>query len=110
MEIIQESARWTFQKIHDIRVLLETTKEEIREKHSNIYSAELVEVLFNQPYCRIHDLVEAGVAKRQAASTYLKQLTSSGVLTEEKIGREKLIIHQRFLALLLDESVPRKQS
>ena len=107
LEIIEESARWTFQKIHDIRVLLETTKEEIREKHSNIYSAELVDVLFNQPYCRIHDLVEVGVAKRQAASTYLKQLTSSGLLTEEKIGREKLFIHQRFLALLLDESDPR---
>ncbi len=64
-------------------------------------------MLFNQPYCRIHDLVKAGFAKRQAASTYLKQLTSSGLLTEEKTGREKLFIHQRFLALLLDESDPR---
>jgi len=104
LEVIEESAQWTFQKIHDIRILHEKTKEEIREKHSNIYSAELVDILFNQPYCRIQDLVEAGVAKRQAASTYLKQLVSSGLLTEEKIGREKLFIHQRFLALLLDES------
>lgn len=104
LEVIEESARWTFQKIHDIRVLHEKTKEEIKEKHSNIYSSELVDVLFNQPYCRIHDLVEAGIAKRQAASTYLKQLVSTGMLSEEKVGREKIFIHHRFLALLLDES------
>ena len=104
LEIIEESARWTFQKINDIRQLQEEVKENIRENHSNIYSSELVDVLFNQPYCRISDLVKAGVAKRQAASTYLKQLVSSGILLEEKIGRDKLFIHDRFLKLLLNDA------
>ena len=106
LQVVEESARWTNNKITSIRELCEETKARLKKDHSNIYSAELLDVLFNQPYCRIPDLVQAGIAKRQAASTYLKQLVSGGLLTEEKVGREKLFIHQSFLALLLDESDP----
>lgn len=34
---------------------------------------ELVDVIFEQPYCRIANLVDKGVGQRQAASRYLKQ-------------------------------------
>ncbi len=106
LEVIEESAQWTFHKINTIRELRRRTKETLRKKHPNLYSAEFLDVLFNQPYCRIADLVEAGIAKRQAASTYLKQLVDGGMLSEEKVGREKLFIHHAFLDLLLDESDP----
>lgn len=106
LEVIEESAHWTYHKINSIRQMRSETKAWLKENHSNIYSAELLDVLFNQPYCRIQDVVEAGIAKRQAASTYLKQLVDSGLLIEEKVGREKLFIHQKFLTLLLDESDP----
>lgn len=52
-----------------------------------IYSRELIDVLFAQPYCRIHDLVDAGIVKRQIASEYLKKLVDIGVLAKEKCGR-----------------------
>lgn len=68
-----------------------------------MYSAELLDVLFHQPYCRITDVVEAGIAKRQAAATYLKQLVDIGLLAEEKVGREKLFIHKEYLKLLLSD-------
>jgi len=70
---------------------------------SIIYSVEFIDVLFNQPYCRIQDVVEAGIAKRQSASVYLKELVDYGILAEEKIGREKLFVHKRYLNLLLNE-------
>ncbi len=104
LEVVEESARWTFQKIEAIRNLRRTTKTWLKTHHPNIYSSELLDVLFNQPYCRITDLTEAGIAKRQAASSYLKQLVEGGLLSEEKAGREKLFIHHEFLTLLLDES------
>lgn len=106
LEVVEESALWTYQKINAIRELRRHTKSRLKREHASIYSAELVDVLFNQPYCRIGDLVEAGIAKRQAASSYLKQLVDGGLLTEEKVGREKLFIHTAFLELLLDESSP----
>ena len=56
-----------------------------------------------QPYCRIANLVDSGIAKRQTASVYLKQLCDIGVLEEHKVGREKLFLHPKFLDLLTQD-------
>jgi Fic family protein len=103
LEVVEESARWTSRKIRDIRELREQTKTLLQTRRPKLYSAELLEVLFQQPYCRIADLVAAGLVKRQAAASHLKQLVEVGVLAEEKVGREKLFIHQAYLKLLLHE-------
>jgi Fic family protein len=68
------------------------------------YSRELIDLIFVQPYCRIENVVETGIAKRQTASTYLKKLTSVGVLMEKPIGVNKLFLNSRFLTLLTQES------
>ena len=39
-----------------------------------VYSRELIDVIFEQPYCRISDLVQKGIAQRQSASRYFKEL------------------------------------
>jgi len=104
LEVVEESARWTNQKIHYIRDLRSRLKTELKAKLPKIYSAELLDVLLGLPYCRIGDLVRADIAKRQAAAGYLKQLVDIGILSEEKIGREKLFIHRRYLELLLNEN------
>lgn len=56
------------------------------------------------PRRRISSLVDAGIAKRQAASEYLKELVDIGVLQEQKAGREKLFINPRLMRLLTTES------
>jgi hypothetical protein len=76
------------------------TRSFVQETLPKIYSQELVDVLFQQPDCRIRNLVEARIAKRQAASRYLKALAAVGVLREEQVGREKLFVHPKLLALL----------
>ena len=103
LEVVEESVRWTSRKIRDIWELREQTKTLLQTRRPKLYSAELLEVLFQQPYCRIADLVAAGLVKRQAAASHLKQLVEVGVLAEEKVGREKLFIHQAYLKLLLHE-------
>ena len=69
-------------------------------RRSTVYSRELAELIFVNPYCRISDLVDSGVAKRQTAATYLKAMVSEGLLEEVKIGRENLYINPALLALL----------
>ena len=64
----------------------------------------MIDVIFAQPYCRISNLDEAGIAKRQTASSYLKELASLGVLQERKVGREKLFIHPKLMTLLTTDS------
>jgi hypothetical protein len=71
-----------------------------------IYSWELVELLFMQPYCRIANVVNEGLAQRQTASVYLKQLAKLGILDEIKSGRESLFVYPKYIELLSgDENV-----
>lgn len=76
------------------------TVEYVRQRLPKIYSRELVDQLFMQPYCRIANLVDAGIAQRQAASRYLKKLVEIEVLQDRKVGREVLFVHPRLLELL----------
>lgn len=102
LEAVENTANWTTKKIAVVRELIETTKAWIREKLPKIYSWELVQVLFAQPYCRIENLVDGGIAKRQTASVYLKQLVDIGVLEEVTAGRERLYLNTRLLRELND--------
>lgn len=97
---VTETARWTTERIIAIRNLLEETAERIRRDAARIYSRELAEVIFVRPYCRIAHLVDAGLAKRQTASIYLKELAAIGILRERKLGREKVFLNPGFIDLL----------
>ena len=97
---VAETARWTMHKVLAVRGLLEETTERMRRDASQIYSRELAELVFVRPYCRITHVVEAGLAKRQTASVYLKQLAAIGILREHKVGREKLFLNPAFMDLL----------
>lgn len=104
LEAISQTADWTNSRIHLIRQLLQHTADYIKVRKPGFYSAELVEVIFTQPYCRIGNLVDTGIAKRQTASSYLKQLCEIGVLEELKAGREKLFVHPKFIKVLTQDA------
>ena len=72
----------------------------IREEAPQIYTRELADLIFIQPYCRISDVVDANLAKRQTASVHLKRLCDIGVLQNVKVGREILFLNPAFLELL----------
>jgi Fic family protein len=100
---IEDTCLWTTDKIKAIRELMRHTGQFIQRKLPKIYTWELVELLFKQPYCRIANVVDAGLAKRQTASVYLKQLTEIGILREVASGRESLFIHPKYVELLTGE-------
>lgn len=70
-EAVEETAQWTTGEIISIRDHVDHTAVHIREQLPKIYSRELVDTIFEQPYCRIGNLIEANIAKRQTASEYL---------------------------------------
>ncbi len=100
---VEETCVWTTDKIKSIRELMQHTAEYVQARLPKIYTWELVVELFKQPYCRIGNLVDAGIAKRQTASVYLKQLSEIGVLKELKSGRENLFVHPKYIELLTGE-------
>ena len=103
LEGVEDTCSWTTDKIKAIRELMEHTAEYVQAKLPKIYTWELVELLFKQPYCRINNLVSSGVAKRQTASVYLKQLCDAGILKEIKSGRENIFVHPKYIELLTGE-------
>lgn len=104
LDAVEETAVWTAGKIKAIRGLLYHTCEFVKQALPSIYSHELVELIFTQPYSRISNLTDAGIAKRQTASSYLKQLCDIGVLREIKVGREKIFIHPKLMELLKSDT------
>ena len=101
---IEETAAWTTAKIEAIRKLQLHTTEHVRKAAPKTYSHELVNLIFELPYCRIQNVTEKKIAGRQTASVYLKELTRIGVLEEHPVGREKLFIHPRLMRLLTRDS------
>lgn len=97
---VEETARWTVDKIAAVRRLAAATVAYLRRAAPKVYSRELVDVIFEQPYCRIANVVERGVAKRETASRYLGVLADVGVLREVVVGRDKLFLNPRLLDLL----------
>lgn len=104
LEAVEETSRWTRAKISAMCKLMDHTLDYVRQELPRIYSYELVELTFTQPYCRITNLVDAVIAKRETASEYLKKLCGIGVLKEMTVGREKIFINTKLLELLLQDS------
>jgi Fic family protein len=103
LEGVESTAQWTTRKIISIRDLADHTAEYVREELPKIYSRELIDTIFEQPYCRINNLVEADIAKRQTASEYLKKLENIGVLAEQRVGRERPYIHPKLIELITQD-------
>lgn len=101
---VEQVSSWTCEKIAAMRKLIALTEEYVKQQLPKIYSHELVQIIFEQPYCRISNLVEKNIAKRQTASLYLKQLVEIGVLQEKTAGNEKLFLNPRLLRLMTNDS------
>jgi Fic family protein len=99
---VEQTSAWTTQKIKAIRALMDETTRYVRAVAPKMPHA-VIEQIFMQPYCRIANLVDAGVAARHTASAYLKELGSLGILEEEKVGRDKIFLHRKYIDVLFGE-------
>jgi Fic family protein len=98
---VEETARWTTGRVLAIRALLDATLVRCRkELPAHVYSRELVELVFVQPYVKVRFLVDAGIARRQTASVYLHALEKMGILMGERSGREIIYKHPALLQVL----------
>ena len=70
------------------------------KKPPKIYSKDLIELIFEMPYCKIRFLEKRGIAKRQTAAMYLKALEEVGLLRSMKVGREVYYLNVPLLEIL----------
>ncbi len=104
LEAVRETAVWTLQKIKAFSRLMQSTHAQIQRDTKLGNQKGLVELIFRLPYCRIADVVQAQIAKRQTAAVYLQTLADAGLLQVLGNGREKLYLNHRLIGLLKNEA------
>jgi len=97
---VEETAKRTIIQIREISELFVKTQERIKTGLEKMYSKELVELLFEHPYCRIEYLVDRLKISRVTASKYLKALEKVGILQSRKVWKETLYINTELFDLL----------
>ncbi len=102
LKAVKETSKYTLKKVNSIFDLYQSTQDKVKNEAKNIYSYELIELLFSQPYCKISFLVNAGIASRNTASKYLNTLVDMEILTKEQSGNEILYLN-KYLYKLLSE-------
>jgi len=90
LEAVKQTAIITLEKVNTIYSSYLSVIEKVKTEAHDIYTHELIEVIFNQPYCKIAILEEKKIASRNTASKYLRRLEQLGILQSEQVGRETL--------------------
>jgi Fic family protein len=102
LDAVEQSSRETIQKIQDINQLLHRTHDEMKQATPKLYSRELADLLFEQPYCRIEHVMQRMDVSRITASKYLRELVKAGFVQREVQWKESLFINHRMMSLLGD--------
>lgn len=80
--------------------LLQSSKDEIKQKHKKIYSSDLVEALFAYPIITPVNLGKRLDVNYRTASRYLNELVKGRILRDSRIGKYHLFINKPLLDLL----------
>lgn len=101
LKAVEETAVFTRERILAIRTLMNETMETGRKKlPARVYSKELIEAIFRQPYTKGQFLVDTGIAQRKTAAEYLRALEKAGIMKSTKLGRETLYLNTGLYDLL----------
>lgn len=97
---VEETAHETIIQIKAIQKLFLRTQERIKKGIPKAYNKELLEILFEHPYCKIEILTSRLKISRITASKYLKQLEGLGVLKSKRVWKETIYINTGLFELL----------
>ena len=100
LEAVRRTSIFTLDKVNAIYSLFNEVQEKVRNETANIYSHELIEILFSQPYCKNKILVDNEIASRNTASKYLNELVKLNILKIHKEGKETLYLNTQLYDIL----------
>lgn len=98
---VEETSRATVHKISAIRALQTDFARRARAASKGGADAELLAVLFEQPYCRIATVIDRCGVSRPTATRWLVDLARAGLVNDLRVGRDRLFVNREFLDLLV---------
>lgn len=105
IQAVRDTATATLAKIDAVDALQLTARDRARGTSAGANS-DLLDVLFEQPYCRISNVVDRCGVTRQTAAKWLGELAQRGVVRDVRLGRERLFINDEFLRVLTRDERP----
>lgn len=97
---VEQTAYKTIERIKDILHVMDNFAEKSKADLPKIHSKELLELLFEHPYCRIQSVMDRLRVSRQTASTKLHAYADKGLLVKRKIGTEIIFINPVLVKVL----------
>ncbi|AUP78316.1 Fic family protein [Flavivirga eckloniae] len=99
---VEVTAKQTITLITEIKVLMQKHKVTIRTELPKIYSQDLINNLFKNPYTKIEYLENDLKVTRQTASNYLNKISSLGLLEKVKVGKVNYYINSELINVLVN--------
>jgi Fic family protein len=100
LDAVRATAQETHQRIKRIVGLMEDTQKRVQAAAPKIYSKDLIEALFIQPYCKLSFIQDTLEVARQTAAIYLKALVGIKVIESVQKGREVYYLNKKLMLLL----------
>lgn len=97
---VAETSANTLDKIKRILRLKAEAEVDLKSKLGSSFSRELNDLLFSYPYIKIAVLEENGIAKRQTASRYLKDIEKAGWLLSVQVWKETYYVNHKLIDVL----------
>ena len=99
LEAVQKTSQQSLEMVEAIQAVREEFREQMRETSAGV-NADLLDLLFEQPYTRIKSVMEACGVSRPTATKWLRGLVDDGLLVERQAGRERLFVNTALLEVL----------
>ncbi len=96
---VEKTSLFTISRINEIDALFSRTYEIVSARLPHIRK-EVIEKIFEQPYVSPRALLSREIRSLNTAKKYLSQLTSLGIMTPRKLGKEILYINLDLFNLL----------
>lgn len=85
---VEQTAQQTTVLIKEIKHLMQATKDKLRRELPKIYSQDLINNLFKQPYTKVEFVTQDLLVHRNTAIKYLDELVGIGVLDKQRLGKD----------------------
>ena len=100
LEMVEYTAKKGLERLRNVTSLMEQMATEIKETLPKVYTKELVEILFRLPYTKRQFLIDAKLGTPKTVGNYLMELEKYGFLISDKVGKEKLYLNHKLMAVL----------
>lgn len=97
---IEKTSYFTLDLLEKISTSLESTLGRVKREKQNPVPKEVIELIYEQPYCKTEFIVNHQIGARKAAERYLKELVRLKILQPVKIGKEVIYLNLALFSIL----------